>query len=275
MESYDPNNIFAKILRGELPAHKVYEDARAFAFLDIMPRAPGHTLVIPKAPARNILDIQPDDLAHVIRTTQTIARAAVDGLFRRRHHYPAIQRAGRRTGGVPPSFPRHPTQDRHSAQAAGELQGRGGGACRSRAEACRCAQGRVISSNPKRELARASARDPLDLGSDQPFHHARQIIVEPGLEHRSQHFAHQILERPRVLHQHRVGKRVEGGVDRGASRARQQLTLSPDCSRGGAGFCSGSSKLTSEKPSILRNCGGGLGSGAGCRLGLAETRRLH
>ncbi len=54
MPSYDPNNVSAKILRGELPCHKVYEDDRAFAFLDIMPRAPGHTLVIPKAPARNI-----------------------------------------------------------------------------------------------------------------------------------------------------------------------------------------------------------------------------
>ena len=49
--AYDPNNIFAKILRGELPAHKVYENDKVFAFLDIMPRAPGHTLVIPKAPA--------------------------------------------------------------------------------------------------------------------------------------------------------------------------------------------------------------------------------
>src|SRR5262249_61391438 len=56
MPSYDSNNSFAKILRGELPSHKVYEDDRAFAFLDIMPRAPGHTLVIPKASARNILD---------------------------------------------------------------------------------------------------------------------------------------------------------------------------------------------------------------------------
>ena len=51
MASYDPNNIFAKILRGELPAYKVYEDERALAFLDIMPRAPGHTLILPKAPA--------------------------------------------------------------------------------------------------------------------------------------------------------------------------------------------------------------------------------
>ena len=77
MPSYDQNNIFAKILRGELPAHKVYEDDKAFSFLDIMPRAPGHTLVIPKSPARTFLDIAPDDLAHLIKVTQKIARAAV------------------------------------------------------------------------------------------------------------------------------------------------------------------------------------------------------
>ena len=62
MPSYDPNNIFAKILRGELPAYKVYEDDRTIAFLDIMPQATGHTLVVPKSPARTILDIAPDDL---------------------------------------------------------------------------------------------------------------------------------------------------------------------------------------------------------------------
>ena len=77
MPSYDPNNVFAKILRGELPAYKVYEDDKAFAFLDIMPRAPGHTLVIPKNAARNILDIDPEDLAHVARVTQKVAQAAV------------------------------------------------------------------------------------------------------------------------------------------------------------------------------------------------------
>jgi histidine triad (HIT) family protein len=77
MASYDPDNLFAKILRGELPSHKVYEDDRAFAFLDIMPRAPGHTLVIPKAPARNLLDVDPDDLAHLAGIVQNIARAAV------------------------------------------------------------------------------------------------------------------------------------------------------------------------------------------------------
>lgn len=76
MPDYDPNNIFAKILRGELPCHKVYEDDRAFAFLDIMPRASGHTLVIPKTPARNLLDVDGDDLAHVMAVVQKVAKAA-------------------------------------------------------------------------------------------------------------------------------------------------------------------------------------------------------
>jgi histidine triad (HIT) family protein len=77
MPSYDPNNIFAKILRGELPAHKVYEDDKTFAFLDIMPRAPGHMLVVPKAPVRTLLDIEVDDLARLFKTTQAVARAAM------------------------------------------------------------------------------------------------------------------------------------------------------------------------------------------------------
>jgi len=94
MSSYDPNNIFAKILRGELPAYKVYEDDKTFAFLDIMPRAPGHTLVIPKAPARNILDIKPDDLAYVMQVAQKIAQAAMtafaaDGLTVQQFNEPA------------------------------------------------------------------------------------------------------------------------------------------------------------------------------------------
>jgi len=80
MPAYDPNNVFAKILRGELPCHKVYEDDKAFAFLDIMPRAPGHTLVLPKAPARNLLDVEPVDLAHVMQVAQKIAQAAVEVL---------------------------------------------------------------------------------------------------------------------------------------------------------------------------------------------------
>jgi histidine triad (HIT) family protein len=77
MPDYDPNNIFAKIIRGELPCHKVYEDDKVLAFLDIMPRAPGHTLVVPKASARNILDIAPDDLTAVALAAQKVAKAAV------------------------------------------------------------------------------------------------------------------------------------------------------------------------------------------------------
>jgi histidine triad (HIT) family protein len=76
MTAYDPNNIFAKILRGEFPCHKVYEDEHVLAFLDIMPRSPGHTLVIPKAPARNIIDIKVEDYLHVARATHKIAAAA-------------------------------------------------------------------------------------------------------------------------------------------------------------------------------------------------------
>lgn len=74
--AYDHDNIFAKILRGELPCTKVYEDTKTFVFMDIAPRADGHALVIPKAPCRNILDIAPDDLTAVILTVQRIAKAA-------------------------------------------------------------------------------------------------------------------------------------------------------------------------------------------------------
>jgi len=77
MTAYDANNPFAKILRGEFSCHKIYEDEHVLAFLDIMPRAPGHTLVIPKAPARNILDIEEEDYVHVARATRRIARAAM------------------------------------------------------------------------------------------------------------------------------------------------------------------------------------------------------
>jgi histidine triad (HIT) family protein len=77
MTAYDPNNIFAKILRGEIPCYKVYEDDHVLAFLDIMPRSPGHTLVIPKSPARNILDITAEDFAHVARGAHKIAGAAM------------------------------------------------------------------------------------------------------------------------------------------------------------------------------------------------------
>jgi histidine triad (HIT) family protein len=73
MTAYDSGNVFAKILRGELPAHKVRETEAALALMDIMPRADGHVLVIPKVAARNILDIGPDDLAGLIREVQIVA----------------------------------------------------------------------------------------------------------------------------------------------------------------------------------------------------------
>lgn len=71
--TYDNNNIFAKILRGEMPAHKIYEDEDTFAFLDIMPRSKGHSLVIPKKPAVNMMDIDPDNLCTLIRSVHKLA----------------------------------------------------------------------------------------------------------------------------------------------------------------------------------------------------------
>jgi histidine triad (HIT) family protein len=74
--TYDDNNVFAKILRGELPCHKVYETDRVLAFMDVMPRGDGHVLVIPKAKARNLLDIEPDDLAELAKAVQVVGKAA-------------------------------------------------------------------------------------------------------------------------------------------------------------------------------------------------------
>ena len=74
--SYDPNNIFAKILRGEIPCHKVYEDADALVFMDVMPQSNGHALVVPKAPSRNLLDADPSVLAKVLPLVQKVAVAS-------------------------------------------------------------------------------------------------------------------------------------------------------------------------------------------------------
>jgi histidine triad (HIT) family protein len=74
--AYDSSNVFAKILRGELPAHKVYEDADTLAIMDIMPRCDGHALVIPKTPVRNVFDATEAQLAACIRTVQKVAVAA-------------------------------------------------------------------------------------------------------------------------------------------------------------------------------------------------------
>lgn len=73
---YDDTNVFAKILRGELPAHKVYEDDTAIAFMDLMPQGAGHTLVVPKAPSRNLLDADPSVFGPLMAVVQKIARAS-------------------------------------------------------------------------------------------------------------------------------------------------------------------------------------------------------
>ena len=80
MSAYDSNNIFAKILRGEMPATKVYEDEVALAFMDIMPRADGHVLVIPKVPARGILDMPGEALGPYMQRVQKVAAAVKAGM---------------------------------------------------------------------------------------------------------------------------------------------------------------------------------------------------
>jgi len=94
MASYDDQNVFAKILRGELPCEKLYEDDHTIAIMDIMPRGDGHLLVVPKAASRNILDIDPADLAHVMATAQKMARAVItafdaDGITVQQFNEPA------------------------------------------------------------------------------------------------------------------------------------------------------------------------------------------
>lgn len=73
--AYDTQNVFARLLRGEIPAHKVFEDAHSLAFMDVMPQVDGHTLVIPKVAAENLFDLPPDALAATILATQRVARA--------------------------------------------------------------------------------------------------------------------------------------------------------------------------------------------------------
>lgn len=94
MTVYDPNNIFAKILRGEIPSHRVYEDDAVVAFMDVMPQGQGHTLVVPKAPSRNLLDADPAVLGPLFQTVRKVARAvkqafAADGVTIMQFNEPA------------------------------------------------------------------------------------------------------------------------------------------------------------------------------------------
>ncbi len=77
MTNYDDKNIFARILRDEIPSNKIFEDENTLAFMDVMPRTDGHCLVIPKAPSRNILDVEPKDIAAVMVTVQKVSRAVM------------------------------------------------------------------------------------------------------------------------------------------------------------------------------------------------------
>ena len=92
--AYDSNNIFAKILRGEIPAFSVYEDDATLALMDVMPQSPGHTLVIPKSPAENLFDLDVEVGKNVLRTTQLVARAVkeafrADGIMLSQFNGPA------------------------------------------------------------------------------------------------------------------------------------------------------------------------------------------
>lgn len=92
--TYDPNNIFAKILKGEIPSVKLYEDEDTLAFMDVMPQAPGHLLVIPKIGSRNLLDADPAVLAKLLPVVQKLAVAAkeafeADGVYVAQFNEPA------------------------------------------------------------------------------------------------------------------------------------------------------------------------------------------
>jgi histidine triad (HIT) family protein len=78
--AYDNNNVFAKILRGEIPCVKIFEDENNLAFMDVMPQAEGHVLVIPREPAENILELSPQGAAALMTVTQKVARAVKKGL---------------------------------------------------------------------------------------------------------------------------------------------------------------------------------------------------
>ncbi|MBB3453327.1 histidine triad (HIT) family protein [Rhizobium sp. BK313] len=92
--AYDANNIFAKILKGEIPSYRIYEDEHTVAFMDVMPQAPGHTLVLPKSPSRNLLDADPSVLPNLITTVQKVAVAIqeafdADGVYIAQFNEPA------------------------------------------------------------------------------------------------------------------------------------------------------------------------------------------
>ena len=220
---------------------------------------------------------------------------------RRRHHRPAVQRERRRTGRVSPACPRHPAQRRRGDEAARERQGGRGGAVRSGAEACGGAQERVIRGGEEAGRSRASinecpvdaespspyasARNPLDLGADQALDHAREVVIEPGFQHRPEHLAHQVLQRAGVLHQHGLRQRVESGVDCGTGLAREESRAPPRRALR-LRFPNGAAKPPgplvifppihrSPRRSDLRSCGTGASHGLEALPQLERARWRH
>ncbi len=126
---YDDNNVFAKIIRGEMPAFKVFEDERAIAFMDAMPQSEGHTLVLPKARARNFFDIEPAVLAELIKTTQHVARGVQKAFNPGGMRIVQFNESRRGTDGLSHPLPHHSLLRR---RAAADTQPRLGGQGRAR-----------------------------------------------------------------------------------------------------------------------------------------------
>ncbi len=129
---YDDNNVFAKILRGDIPSSKVYEDDDTLVFMDVMPQAPGHTLVVPKAPSRNLLDADPAVLAKLAPIVQLTARAVKEAFKADGVTVVQFNEAGQRADGFPSALPRHPAPRGRAADAAQSQHGEAGGSRRPR-----------------------------------------------------------------------------------------------------------------------------------------------
>jgi histidine triad (HIT) family protein len=127
LPAYDDQNIFAKILRGEIPCHKVYEDEVALAFMDVMPQGEGHVLVVPKVAARNLLDMPADALAALMPRVQKVAAAvrkafSADGLTLVQYNEPASgQTVFHLHFHVIPRFEGIPLKPHTGAMADGEM----------------------------------------------------------------------------------------------------------------------------------------------------------
>ena len=114
--AYDKDNIFARIVRGEIPCHKVYEDADTLAFMDIMPQAEGHTLIVPKAAGEDIFTTPPESVAAAVRTAQKVARAikiafSPPGVMVAQLNGPAAGQSA-----FTPAFPRDPALQRQGSR---------------------------------------------------------------------------------------------------------------------------------------------------------------